>query len=77
MDWGWDMPDQDPTFSPLSMVHVPFQVECISTGPAYSRTMGFSGEVIYPSQWDIPLQIPVDNTFPGVMGLGVLSSTPC
>ena len=28
-----------PTFSPLSILFVPFQVPCVSTGPACSRTM--------------------------------------
>lgn len=61
-----------PTFSPLSMVCVPFQVWCIWTGPARSRTRGShwswssspssGSEVYHPSQQDIPWQILVDNT---------------
>ena len=35
---GQDMPDQYPLFSFLSMIYVPFQVECLSTSPVCCRT---------------------------------------
>ena len=34
-------------------------------------------KVTHPSWWDVPLQIPLQTPFPGVMGLGVLSSIAC
>lgn len=62
------------------------QIQCISTSPACSRTIGSqwrsNGSTSRrcvktppcPSQWGLPLQIPVNNTFLGELGLGVLRS---
>lgn len=56
------------------------QIQCISTSPACSRTIGSqwrsnsstSRRCVktppYPSQWGLPLQIPVNNSVPGWVG---------
>lgn len=58
MEGGWEMP----YLLPSLVVHVPFQVECISAGLACSKTIGSwwrpssSPEGIHPSQWDVTSQ---------------------
>lgn len=66
------MSDQDPTFSPLSMACVPFQVVrfnrsgCTGQGiPVETEFFPSLGcEIIFPSWQDVPVQILVHNSFP-------------
>lgn len=83
MDWEQD---QDPTFFPLLIVHVPFQVQCVSTVLTYNRTMGSQWALSnFPSLRGLKqfthsggmshCKFQSITPFPGMMKRGVLSST--